>query len=126
MWFNLGPNGRFFFAELEEDKTTRNQAFLEIKVSRTNRSSVGGKSRWLRLLRADLRKLSRYPCLSFLLAYDFDINGIGADELAALRQSAGPNTKLIYTTAKLPEVFLNAKPGPVNRGRILKFRRVSL
>jgi hypothetical protein len=107
--FRFSAKGKFSHAQLE---TSGNHAFLEIKVSRTHRSSLGGKSRWLYLLQADLNKLTRYPWLSFLLAYNFDIDGVSAADIAELRKATGPNTRLIYTTAKLPSIFLDAEMEP--------------
>jgi hypothetical protein len=107
--FKFSPKGKFSYAKLE---ASGDHAFLEIKLSRTHRSSLGGKSRWLYLLQADLQKLNRYPWLSFLLAYNFDIDGVNATDIAGLRRSAGPNTRLIYTTSKLPVIFLDAELEP--------------
>jgi hypothetical protein len=107
-FFRFSPKGKFSHAQLG---TSGDHAFLEIKVSRTHRSSLGGKSRWLYLLQADLNKLSRYPWLSFLLAYNFDIDGVNTADIAGLRESMGPNTRLIYTNAKLPFIFLEAELG---------------
>jgi hypothetical protein len=108
-WFRFSPKGKFSHVQLG---ASGDHAFLEIKVSRTHRSSLGGKSRWLYLLQADLNKLSRYPWLSFLLAYNFDIAGLSTTDIAGLRKSTGPNTRLIYTTAKLPVIFLDAELEP--------------
>jgi hypothetical protein len=108
-FFRFNSRGKFGHAQLGP---TGNHAFLEIKVSRTHRSSLGGKSRWLYLLQTDLNKLARYPWLSFLLAYNFDINGVTATEIAGLRKSVGPNTRLIYTTATLPVILFDAQLEP--------------
>jgi hypothetical protein len=107
--FRFSPKGNFSYVQLG---TSGDHAFLEIKVSRTHRSSLSGKSRWLYLLQADLTKLKRYPWLSFMLAYDFDIDGVSATDIAGLRKSTGPNTRLLYTTAKLPVIFRDAELVP--------------
>jgi len=89
--FAFNSKGRFGHAQLK----TGDHAFVEIKVSRTHRSGISTKARWLKLLRADLKKLSRYSWLSFLLAYDFDFS-LPESEIRALRRLAGPHTRLIY------------------------------
>jgi hypothetical protein len=89
--FAFNSNGRFGYAALESGR----HAFIEIKVSRTHRSGISTRARWLRLLSADIRKLRRYPWLSFMLAYDFDFL-LPQKEIRALSKLAGPNTRVIY------------------------------
>jgi hypothetical protein len=89
--YAFNSKGRFGHVQLESGS----HAFIEIKVSRTHRSGVSTRARWLHLLRADLEKLSRYSWLSFLLAYDFDFQ-LPQDEISALSKLAGPHTCLLY------------------------------
>jgi hypothetical protein len=89
--YAFNSKGRFGYVHLE----TGDHTFIEIKVSRTHRSGVSSRGRWLQLLRADLEKLSRYPWLSFLLAYDFDFQ-LPQDDIIALSKLACPHTRLIY------------------------------
>jgi hypothetical protein len=94
--FAFSSNGRFGYAQLEPG----NHAFIEIKVSRTHRSGVSTRARWIQLLHADLEKLRRYPWLSFLLAYDFDFL-LPQEEINTFSKLAGPQTRIIY----LKDVF---------------------
>jgi hypothetical protein len=89
--YAFNSKGRFGHVQLE----TGSHAFIEIKVSRTHRSAVSTRARWLQLLRADLEKLRRYSWLSFLLAYDFDFQ-LQQEEISALSKLAGPHTYLFY------------------------------
>lgn len=89
--FAFNSKGRFGHAQLESGS----HAFIRIKVSRTYRSSITSKARWLQLLSADLEKLRRYPWLSFLLAYDFDFQ-LPQEKIKALSKLAGPNTRFLY------------------------------
>ena len=94
--FAFNSKGRFGYSQLEPG----NHAFIEIKVSRTHRSGVSTRARWIQLLHADLEKLRRYPWLSFLLAYDFDFL-LPQEEINAFSKLAGPQTHIIY----LKDVF---------------------
>lgn len=89
--YAFNSKGRFGYVQLESG----NHVFIEIKVSRTHRSGVSTKARWLQLLRADLEKLSRYSWLSFLLAYDFDFQ-LSQEEINALSKHSSPNTRVLY------------------------------
>jgi hypothetical protein len=100
--FTFSPKGHFSHAQLDDAGA---HIFIEIKVSRTHRSSLGGRSRWLNLLRADLAKLSRYSWRTFLLAYDFDI-GLSKSEVVDLRAYCGPSTRLVYLNSKSRSFFV--------------------
>ncbi len=89
--FAFNSNGRFGHAQLE----TGAHAFIEIKVSRTHRSNISSKARWLKYLRADIEKLRCYPWLSFMLAYDFDLR-LSQGEIDTLSELAGPLTRVLY------------------------------
>ena len=89
--FAFNSKGRFGHAQLELGA----HAFIEIKVSRTHRSNISSKARWLKLLRADIEKLRCYPWLSFLLAYDFDLQ-LPKDDIDELSDLAGPLTRVLY------------------------------
>lgn len=89
--FAFNSKGRFGYAQLESGS----HAFIEIKVSRTHRSAVSTRARWLQLLGADLQKLRRYTWLSFLLAYDFDFE-LPQEKISDLSKLAGPHTRFIY------------------------------
>jgi hypothetical protein len=106
--FAFSSKGHFGYAQLQPGS----HAFIEIKVSRTHRSSIG-KARWLRLLRADLDKLRRYPWLSFLLAYDFDFQ-LPPAEIRALSRMAGPRTRFLYLKDVFGCCYLEEEP-PNNR-----------
>lgn len=94
--FAFNSKGRFGHAQLESGS----HAFIEIKVSRTHRSGVSTRARWLQLLGADLEKLRRYTWLSFLLAYDFDFQ-LPQEKISDLSKLAGPHTRFLY----LKDVF---------------------
>lgn len=89
--FAFNSKGRFGHAQLESG----GHAFIEIKVSRTHRSRVTSKAKWLQLLHADFEKLRRYPWLSFLLAYDFDFQ-LSQEMINDLSKLAGPHTRFLY------------------------------
>jgi hypothetical protein len=96
--FAFNSRGRFGHAQLECGR----HAFIEIKLSRTHRSGISAKQRWLRILREDLDKLRRYQWLSFLLAYDFDFQ-LSREEIRALSRFAGPRTRVLY----IKDVFVS-------------------
>lgn len=89
--FAFNSKGRFGHAQLEPG----DHAFIEIKVSRTHRSGISTRARWMQLIHADLVKLRRYPWLSFLLAYDFDFL-LPQEKINAFSKLAGPQTHIIY------------------------------
>ena len=103
--FAFNSRGRFGHAQLEPG----DHAFIEIKLSRTHRSGVSTKARWLGLLRADLEKLNRYPWLSFLLAYDFDFE-FSHEEIRALLRLAGPRTRFLYSKDVFERCYLEEAP----------------
>lgn len=103
--FAFNSNGRFGHAQLEPG----NHAFIEIKVSRTHRSGVSTRAKWIQLLHADIEKLRQYPWLSFLLAYDFDFL-IPQEEINVLSKLAGPQTRIIYLKDVFECCYLKAAP----------------
>jgi len=109
--FAFNSNGRFGFAQLESGS----HAFIEIKVSRTHRSGISTRGRWLQFLRADIDKLRRYPWLSFLLAYDFDFR-LPQKEISVLSRLAGPRTRVVY----LKDVFECCYLEETSRNKLLQ------
>jgi len=99
--FAFNSKGRFGHVQLDHGE----HAFIEIKVSRTHRSNISSKARWLKLLRADIEKLRRYSWLSFLLAYDFDLQ-LAQNEIDALSEFAGPFTRVLYFKNQLGVSYL--------------------
>lgn len=103
--YAFNSKGRFGHAQLESG----NHAFIEIKLSRTHRSAVSTRAKWLQLLCADLEKLRRYPWLSFLLAYDFDFQ-FPQEEINALSKLAGPHTRVLYLKDDFECCYLEKVP----------------
>jgi hypothetical protein len=100
-WFTFGPGGSLGHVQLEPGA----HAFIELKATRTHRSSVTCRSVWLKKLRSDLEKLSQYPWLSYVLAYDFDML-LAPKQILSLRRFAAPQTRLVYLTVKERTFFL--------------------
>jgi len=70
-----------------------NHVFIEIKASRTSRSSITSKRRWEKLILSDVEKLNKYNNKCFMLCFDFE-NILDDNDLAAIRNIANENIEL--------------------------------
>jgi hypothetical protein len=107
----LLPEGRIDLAILDLDKVNfavnskgrnpgiriseGNHIFIEIKSSRTNRSSIGSKHRLKTLILSDVRKLNKYKNKCFMLFFDFE-NFLNENEIESIRKKANKNIELHY------------------------------
>ena len=94
MAFN--SRGRFGHLQPEE---SRKHVFIEIKSSRTNRSRVSSKHRWIQLVMSDIRKLNEYKNACFLICYDFD-DLLGKADVSSLAAKAHKNVVVIYVRTR--------------------------
>jgi hypothetical protein len=89
--FAINSRGKFGHIQLEEGE----HIFIEIKASRTNRSSISSKSIWQNLILSDIAKLNRYQHKSFMLCFDF--SGLLNDDLVSqISATSNPQVELIY------------------------------
>lgn len=93
--FAVNSKGHFGYIQIEPG----DHIFIEIKSSRTNRSSISSSKRWLNLIKDDIKKLSHYNHPCFLLCFDFNVNTYLDDSmLSKIEQSIATNLKLFYFT----------------------------
>ena len=107
----LLPEGRIDLAVLDLEKTVfavnskgrnpgirvekGNHIFIEIKASRTSRSSITSKNRWYKLILSDIEKLNRYTSRCFMLCFDYG-HLLGEMEILSIRDKANKNVELHY------------------------------
>lgn len=91
-------NSRRRFGYLQPEES-RKHVFIEIKSSRTNRSSVSSKHRWVQLVMSDIRKLNNYKNACFLICYDFD-DLLGKADVSSLAAKAHKNVVVIYVRTR--------------------------
>lgn len=65
---SINSKGRFGHIQLSEG----NHIFIEVKVSRTNRSSITSKNQWIKVIEKDLEKLIKYTHTSIMFCFDFN------------------------------------------------------
>jgi hypothetical protein len=99
--FAVNSKGRFGYIQL----TSGNHIFIEIKSSRTIRSCVTSRGKWLRSLIADIEKLSHYNHHCFLVCFDFN-RYLDKNSISKLRQSVAANLELFYFTNKQADNYL--------------------
>jgi hypothetical protein len=107
----LLPEGRIDLAVLDLEKTVfavnskgrnpgirveeGNHIFIEIKASRTSRSSITSKNRWYELILSDIEKLNRYTSQCFMLCFDYG-HLLGEKEVSSIREKVNKNIELYY------------------------------
>lgn len=107
----LLPEGRIDLAILDLDKVNfavnskgrnpgirvseGNHIFIEIKASRTSRSSITSKHRWENLILSDVKKLNKYKNKCFMLCFDFE-NLLDENDTASIREKANKNIDLYH------------------------------
>ena len=72
-----------------------NHIFIEIKASRTSRSSITSKKQWQKLILADIEKLNKYKHQCLMLCFDFE-NLFGEMEISSIRDKTNKNIELYY------------------------------
>lgn len=93
--FAVNSKGRFGHMR----PTSGNHIYIEIKSSRTNRSHVTSRKKWLLSLIADIEKLSHYNHHCFLVCFDFN-RYLDKNSVSKLLQSVAANLELFYFTNK--------------------------
>jgi len=84
-----------------------NHIFIEIKASRTSRSSITSRKKWRHLILSDVTKLKRYENPCFLLCFDFN-QLLNSREVASIQKKAKKNIKVIYVqNDKCNNYFVN-------------------
>lgn len=107
----LLPEGRVDLAILDLDSTIfavnskgrnpgieivdGNHIFIEIKASRTSRSSISSKNRWKKLILSDIEKLNRYTNRCFMLCFDYE-HLLDEQKIASIRNKANRNIEIYY------------------------------
>ena len=81
VFLGINSKGRFGYIQLSDGQ----HIFIEIKASRTNRSSVTSRNKWSELIYKDLEKLSKHGNNSFMLCFDFD-NLMDMESIDKLKQ----------------------------------------
>lgn len=72
-----------------------NHIFIEIKASRTIRSSITSKNRWTKLISSDIEKLNRYKNKCFMVCFDYE-HLLDENEITSLQNKANKNLELHY------------------------------
>ncbi len=91
----VNSRGKFGHIQLEE---SGKHIFIEIKCSRTNRSSITSKKTWIGLLKKNMYKLGYYPYKSFLLCFDYNFD-LTENELKEIKKCATTSTTLKYISS---------------------------
>ena len=99
--FAVNSKGRFGHMR----PTSGNHIYIEIKCSRTNRSHVTSRKKWLRSLITDVEKLSHYNHHCFLVCFDFD-RYLDNKSISKLQKIATANVELFYFTANQASNYL--------------------
>jgi len=99
----LAINSKYHFGHIQLEDG--NHIFIEIKCSRTNRSSITSRNRWVGLIRKDVNKLCRYSHPCFLVCFDFSF-GLDNKTIAKLQKSCSPNLELFYYTSAEADNYL--------------------
>lgn len=89
--FAVNSKGRNPGIRVEEGK----HIFIEIKASRTSRSSITSKNKWYKLILTDIEKLNRYTNQCIMLCFDYG-HLLGETEISSIRNKANKNIELYY------------------------------
>ena len=87
----INSKGRFGHIQIEPGR----HVFIEIKASRTNRSSISSRNRWVQLISADINKLRAYSHPCFILCFDFN-RLLDGDAVSTLLQGTPENIEVSY------------------------------
>lgn len=101
VYLSINSKGRFGHIQLADGQ----HIFIEIKVSRTNRSSVTSRNKWLESINKDLDKLSKHNNNSFMLCFDFD-NLISESSINKLKKYS-PKIFVEYFTSDTANNLIN-------------------
>jgi len=72
-----------------------NHIFIEIKSSRTSRSSISSKSEWNKLILSDIEKLNKYSNPCHMLCFDYS-QILDDEEVSSIRNQTNKNVELHY------------------------------
>lgn len=98
--FAINSRGNFGYVQLEQG----DHIFIEIKASRTNRSTITSKTSWMNLILLDIEKLNSYPYRCFMLCFDFA--GILDDStVASLMSRTKQNVEFLYFKNEIRDNF---------------------
>jgi hypothetical protein len=89
--FSVNSQGRFGHIQFEEG----DHIYIELKATRTNRSSTRSIPAWKALLAADVEKLNRYKHRCFLLCFDFG-SIMSESDIPTLMAAAKPHVEVLY------------------------------
>lgn len=92
---SINSKGRFGHIQLSDGK----HIFIEIKASRTNRSSTNSRNKWSELIYKDLEKLSKHGNYSFMLCFDFD-NLMDKESVEKLRNYSSKISVMYFISDK--------------------------
>ena len=99
--FAMNSRGRFGHIQLEPG----GHVFIEIKASRTNRSSITSKNSWIQSIERDIDNLNAHAYRSFMLCFDF--GGILDDlTIARLIARKRENVEFLYFTNEIRDNYL--------------------
>lgn len=99
--FAINSKGRFGHIQIESGK----HIFIEIKCSRTNRSSITSRQKWFSLITGDIKKLRRYKHPCFMVCFDFN-SLLDNSRISKLQKSVAANLELLYFTNSLADYYL--------------------
>lgn len=89
--FAVNSKGRNPGIRIEEG----NHIYIEIKASRTSRSSITSKSRWNKLILSDIEKLNCYKNKCFMVCFDYE-HLLDENEINLIQNKANKNIELNY------------------------------
>ena len=72
-----------------------NHIFIEIKASRTSRSSITSKSKWNKLILSDIEKLNKYKNPCFMICFEYE-HILDENEIASIQEKANSNIEFHY------------------------------
>ncbi len=118
----LLPEGRIDLAVLDLDRTVftvnanghnpgirikdGNHIFIEIKASRTSRSSIPSKNRWYKLIISDIEKLNKYTNQCYMLCFDFS-HILNEHEISSIHDQANNNIEFHYIKNNNPVSYID-------------------
>jgi hypothetical protein len=72
-----------------------NHIFIELKSSRTSRSSITSKNEWKKLILSDIEKLNKYSNSCHMLCFDYS-HILNDEEVSFIHNQTNKNVELHY------------------------------
>lgn len=85
-----------------------NHIFIEIKASRTNRSSITSKRTWMKSITNDIDKLAKYSYKSFMLCFEIQ-RILDEEDIEILQKHAQQKVELLYCKSKAGHSYIMGK-----------------